>query len=277
MSVPFLDVGGFLGKYNVNNLKEIVELLKKENNDIEIRLNSSMKDFKKYREFFRKEDFEIDNRREQFIVKITSEEDMWKRFHKHTRNDIRKAMKSGLKIILIKKDKRFKDFYSLYSREMKNFGTPQHSFKFFENLFNTKEVIGFNCYKNKKIIGSLILFFTGKFGYVAFNVSNSKYRNLRPNDLLYWKTIRWAIDNKIEELDLGQIEQGAPIGSRARGLFKFKQKWLGKVYERVYFTFPKRNATGKKNKLKKFRNVWRKIPLPVLKILGPKIASGLGI
>jgi len=277
ISVPFLDVGGFLGKYDVNSLKEVIKFLKEGNNNIEIRLNSSMKDFEKYRKFFIREGFGAIGGREQFIVSLTSEENMWKKFHKHTRNDIRKAMKSGLNIVQIEKSVELKKYYSIYVREMRNFGTPQHSFKFFKNLFNTKKVIGFNCYKNKKIIGSLILLFNEKYGYVAFNISDAKYRNLRPNDLLYWETIRWAINNKLEELDLGQVENGAPEGSRARGLFKFKQKWLGEIYERVYFTFPKEESSRKKNQLKKFKSIWRKIPLPIVKILGPKICSELGI
>jgi len=277
ISVPFLDVGGFLGKYDANNLKEVIKLLKQEGRSIEIRLNSSMKDFEKYRKLLKQEEFGEIGGREQFIISLTSEEDMWKRFHKHTRNDIRKAMKSGLQIRPIKDNSELKKFYSLYIQQMRNFGTPQHSFRFFGNLFKSKKVVGFNCYKDKNLVGSLIVFFNGRFGYVAFNVSNSKYRNLRPNDLLYWETIRWAIGNKIEELDLGQVERSALKESRAMGLFKFKQKWLGKIYERIYFTFPKRNNSGGENKLKKFKSIWRKIPLPLVRILGPKICSGLGI
>ena len=277
ISVPFLDVGGFLGKYDTNNLKEVIKLLKQEGRSIEIRLNSSMKDFKKYRKLLEEEEFGEIGGREQFIVNLTSEEDIWKRFHKHTRNDIRKAGKSGLQIAPIKDNSELKKFYSLYLREMRNFGTPQHSYKFFDNLFKSKKVMGFNCYKEKRVIGALIIFFNGKFGYVAFNVSNSKYRDLRTNDLLYWETIRWAINNNIKELDLGQVKKDDSVGSRARGLFKFKQKWLGNLYERIYFVFPKEDLSGKKNKLKKFKSVWRKIPLPIVKVLGPKICSELVI
>jgi len=277
VSVPFLDVGGFLGKYDIKDLKEIVKILKKEGGGIEIRLNSSMKDFEKYRKFFSGEKFGEIGGREQFVISLTSEEDMWNGFHKHTRNDIRKAMKSGLDIVPILGGVELRNFYSLYVKEMRNFGTPQHSFKFFKKLFGSEKVVGFNCYKDKNVIGSLVVFFGGKFGYVAFNVSDAKYRNLRPNDLLYWETIRWAINNGVKELDLGQVEKDAPEGSRASGLFKFKRKWLGKIYERVYFVFPNPDNTGKKNKLKKFRGIWRRLPLPIVKILGPKVCSELGM
>ena len=277
ISVPFLDVGGFLGKYNAKNLKEIIGRLKEKGNSIEIRLNSSMKDFEKYHKFFEREGFGAIGEKEQLIVNLTSEEDMWKRFHKHTRNDIRKAMKSELQVIPIDNDSELKKFYSLYIWEMKNFGTPQHSFKFFNNSFKSEKVIGFNCYKKREMIGSIVVFFNKRFGYVGFNISNVKYRNLRPNDLLYWETIRWAINNKLDKLDLGQVKKDALRGSRSQGLFKFKQKWLGEIYERVYFTFPKRENSKKKNKLKRLRRVWRKIPLPIIKIIGPKICSELGI
>ena len=277
ISLPFLDVGGFLGDYSINVLKKIIDKLKGEK--IEIRLNDSMKDFNKERVILKKAGFSEEGGRQQFIIKLTSEEDMWKKFHKHTRNDIRKAMKSGLEIKKINSFSELKSFYFLYLREMKKFGTPQHSQKFFKNLFDemADNVIGFNCYKNKFLIGSIVIFFHNGRGYISFNVSDVKYRNFRPNDILYWETIKWALKNNIKELDMGQVESDAPDNSRAKGLYKFKEKWLGKLYNRVYFVYPPRGKeVSKKNKLKKFRKIWMRLPLFVVKIIGPKICSGLG-
>lgn len=277
ISLPFLDVGGFLGNYDIKILKQIIKKLKGEK--IEIRLNASMKDFDKEKKMLKKEGFGEVGGRQQFIIKLTSEEDMWKRFHKHTRNDIRKAMKSGLKIIEINNFLEIKRFYSLYLREMKKFGTPQHSQKFFSNLFGemAENIIGFNCYKNKLLIGSIIIFYHNKRGYISFNVSNVKYRNFRPNDFLYWETIKWALNDNMRELDMGQVESDAPEDSRAKGLYKFKQKWLGKLYDRVYFVHPvQKEDNFEKNKLKKLRKIWSKLPLFIVKIIGPKICSELG-
>lgn len=280
ISVPFLDAGGFLGDYNKENLKEIIKKLKKENiTHIEIRINSSFKNFKENKKILSELKFIPDFSKQQFIINLTSEKEMWNKFHKHTRNDIRKSEKSNLVLKKIDDKNELKMFYKLYSKNMKYFGTPQHSYDFFKNLFEmaNKNITGFNCYYENNLAGSIILFYNGKYGYVSYNVSNPKYRQYRPNDFLYWQGIKWSMKNKIKYLDLGQIDKKA-TDERAIGLYKFKRKWLGKEYGRVYFyydLYKKQNKKEKKDKLKKFRSVWKKIP--GTRVIGPKIASQLGI
>ena len=274
ISVPFLDVGGFLGKEDGKVLDE----LKKRYSKIEVRLNKFLENYEEQEKILLKKGFSKIPSKHQFIIGLSSEEEMWKNFHKHTRNDIRKAEKSNLKIKKISGEE-IKKFYKLYLQEMKNFGTPQHSKKFFNNLFEKmkENVYGLNCYYGNKLIGSIIIVFRGKYGYVMFNVSDRKYRDFRPNDLLYWETIKWAIDKKIKFIDVGQVDEDAEKGTHAYGLYKFKNKWLGKVYERVYFTIPKSEEKEKKEKLKKFRKIWSKMPMFLIKIIGPRITREMGI
>lgn len=287
ISFPFLDVGGPLGEFNSKELTELINKLdeKRKIKEIQIRLNELMPGFKKNKKMFLEAGFIEDDSKGQCVVHLTDKEDMWKRFHKHTRNDIRKAESSNLNVKIIKDSVEISRFYRIYLGEMKSFGTPQHSLKFFKTLFNLakENVIGFNCYSDKKVIGSLILFFVGSYAYVAFNVSNPEYRNLRPNDLLYWTTIQWAIEHGIKILDVGQIDKNPEKGSRAEGLAKFKNKWLGKVYTKSYFVYSKvsnkesSKKNGRKDSLKKFRAVWRRLPLIIIKIIGPNICAQLGL
>ncbi len=283
ISLPFLDNGGFLGNYTQEEIKDLLKLLKKEKNirHIEVRLNSSFENIKQDDKIFTNLGFVKDSSKQQSIIKLKSEEKTWKNFHKHTRNDIRKAEKSGLTSRKIKDEQELKKFYKLYAQNMKYFGTPQHSYAFFQNFFKImkENVIGFNCYYKNDLAGSIILFYNGQQGYIPYNVSEPKYRQYRPNDLLYWEMIKLAIKKGVKYLDLGQIDKNSS-DQRAIGLYKFKRKWLGYVYDRIYFYYDlekKEDKKGKKDKLKKFRSTWKKIPSPILKKLGPKIASQLGI
>lgn len=283
ISLPFLDNGGFLGSYNKENIKELIRELKKDEKikHIEVRMNASSENFKKVEKILKDIGFEKEASRQQFIVRLTSEKDLWKRFHKHTRNDIRKAEKSNLKIKEIEDDSELKKFYKLYLKNMKFFGTPQHSYNFFKNLLEIakRNMIGFNCYFKNKLIGSIILFYQGKHGYISYNVSDINYREHRPNDLLYWKTIKWAMKKGIKDIDLGQIDKNSE-DERAIGLYKFKRKWLGETYDRTYFYYSfgrRKENIEKKDKLKKFRTVWKKLPLPIIKIFGPKVASEVAL
>ncbi|MFH1308568.1 MAG: GNAT family N-acetyltransferase [Patescibacteria group bacterium] len=280
ISLPYLDVGGFSGEFDYKDIKKIIEeIKKKEIKHIEVRLNKFLPNYEKTKVALVRAGFQQQKTKQQFILKLTSEEDMWKRFHKHTRNDIRLAMKSDLDMKKIDNVKEMKSFFKLYVKEMRNFGTPQHSFKFFKNMFEIMKPLGLNCYKDGKIIGGLIMLKYKKEAYIMFNISKSKFRKYRPNDLLYWSAIRWAIDHKLKIIDLGQIDKEVEKGTHAHGLYKFKSKWLAELYDRVYFYYSKDQKTsgGNKEMYKGLRGLWRKIPLFGTKIIGPKIAAELGL
>lgn len=289
ISVPFLDVGGFLGEYEEGDVEELISTIRNEKDKvgnlkfIEIRMNELMENFEKDRKKLLDIGFSEDSSKKQIILDITNQDDTWKKFHKHTRNEIRKAEKSGLILKKIDNKDEIKRFYKVYFDEMKNFGTPCHSLKFFTNIFSVmnKKAIGFNCYHEKNLIASIILFHESERAYIAFNVSNPKYRNFKPNDLLYWEAIKWSIKSGIRYLDFGQIEITDDKNSRAYGLYKFKSKWLGKIYQRSYFYFStaKKEDTFKEKKegYKKFRKTWSKLPGFIIRYLGPKICSQLGV
>ena len=281
--IPFLDVGGFLGLYDSKILNNLIKTMTKDIKNIrhiEVRLNTSLENFDKTRKILLETGFKEEKNKYQFIIPLTSKEDMWERFHKHTRNDIRKAQKSGLKIEKIDNKEELKRFYGLYSKEMRNFGTPQHSYKFFEGLFDImgSDFIGFNCYYQGDIAGSLIAYNYNNHAYISFNVSNPKFRDYRPNDFLYWTAITLLMERGVKNIDMGQVEKDSPAGSHAHGLYKFKAKWLGELHERLYFYLSKENGETKedKNRYKRFRNIWKHLPLFVIKKIGPKICSELG-
>ena len=74
ISVPFLENGGFLGMIDKKSLKELKEkiledLRNKNIKNIEIRLNSSMKDFERIRGIFNRLGFDEDSSKRKFIIK----------------------------------------------------------------------------------------------------------------------------------------------------------------------------------------------------------------
>lgn len=284
ISLPFLDVGGIFGKVDNNKIKKFKEQCFKEKNlrYIEIKLNESQSDFDKNKNFLEKEGFEKKDSKEQFYIQVENPDIKWKKFHKHTRNEIRKAKKSGLNIKIIRNKKELKKFYKLYFREMKRFGTPCHSRQFFYNLLEhfKKDFFGVNCYFNNELIASGIMIFEKKISYLWFNVSNPKYRIYKPNDLIYWTMIKEAFKKNVDLIDAGQVDSNSE-NERERGLLKFKEKWIGKRYKKNIFYYSKdillTNKEEKKNRLKGLRTIWKKLPSPIIKLIGPKVTSELGV
>lgn len=268
ISLPFLDI---------INIERILNEDLLDEGEFEIRISEGNKNIELIRKTLTDKGFKEKDVKGHIVSELTDEENFWERFHKHTRNDIRKAEKSELAVKRIYSKQELENFYNLYLTEMKNFGTPQHSFRFFENCkeIMKESFVGWNCYNGEHLIGSIILFLNKDYAYVPFNVSDGKFRASRPNDILYWEAIKWCIKNRIKFLDLGQIDLDYQKNSREESLLKFKRKWLGKEYRRIYFTRGFSIDSEKKGRLKRFRVIWKRLPKFVIKFFGPKFCSQL--
>ncbi len=284
ISQPFVDNGGFAGQPTEGIAKALLEAIQRDYSPkrIEIRLNTSMPNYSASGKSLLAAGFSKESRRHQFILELKRAEELWNGFDKHVRNDVRKAEKSGLEIREISAGSELDSFYSLYSRAMHDFGTPQHSRAFFENLWKhlapKKMIKGLNCYAGgdgNRLAASIIGYCFNKRVYIIYNVSSPEHRAARPNDLLYWNFIEWSARNGFKTFDLGQAEAGAQPGSRAHGIFKFKEKWGGKLFERPYFTYPPRSA-GAAGKLRLFSGIWRLLPAVLAHKTGPWLCSQLG-
>jgi len=195
-------------------------------------------------------------------------EDIWKSLDKKVRNSIRKAEKSNVKIVEGSK-KDLEEFYRLYLSTMKKLGSPPHSFKFFENVFkfcsNNVKLL-FAVYENKKI-AAIIFFLYNKKIYYWKNVSDLKFIDLRPNDLLIYKIIEWGQKKNYESLDLGRSRMNG-------GGFLFKSRWGAKMSELKYYyrLFKEVEIPDPEEEKYKFLGkLWGILPTFLIKRLGPKI------
>lgn len=289
ISQPFLDFGGPFGEISPNFISDCIGNLKEKYNfieKIEIRLNNFSPDYKKREDALLKLGFKKEFKKNQVILNLEEENLLFDKFSRITRKGIKKAEKSGLEMREIDNKLELDSFYELYVRKMRDFGTPQHSYDFFENFMRDfkNNLKGLNCYKEGKLISSLIVFHSRDYMYAAYNLSESQFLVYQPNDLLHWEMIKWAIKRGIRFFDIGQCDASAEEGTHAAGIYRFKNKWGGKLYDKFYFYLDlskKSNEIGKESdtglKYKKAIGIWKKIPLPIVKKIGPKIASQLAL
>ncbi len=288
ISQPFSDFGGPKGEFDKKFLLEVIKDIKGkfkgQITHIELRLNNFSEEYPEIEKLLFEQGFKKESgNKHQFILRLTNEENLWNTFDRITRKGIKKAKKSELELKDITNEKELKRFYKLYLKNMKKFGSPQHSYSFFLNLLKylKDNFKGINCYKKEKLIASLISFYTKDYMCAAYNSSEHEYLKYQPNDLLHWEMIRWAIQKGIKYFDFEECEIDAKKGTHAAGLYRFKAKWKGELYERPYFYYyfkkRKRDYIKKKNNLKKYRSVWSKLPFPIIKLIGPKICSELGV
>jgi len=167
-----------------------------------------------------------------------SEEEIMEGLHKDARWGVRRAIKEGLIVEELKNNRDWKEIYEIYKNTIKAGGATPDSI---EKIKKDTKVLFLCKYKNKIIaFAGIELNENVPTLYIAGSVP--EYRNLQPNNLLYWNCILWCKKKGFKKLDLG----GWQINAREhlQGVNKFKEKWGEKIYFKRDYPFHK--AVGRK-------------------------------
>jgi FemAB-related protein (PEP-CTERM system-associated) len=199
-----------------------------------------------------------------------SSESLWKSFKSKLRSQIRKSMKEGVEA-RIGGRALLDHFYHVFSINMRDLGSPLHSKKMVRGVLEafpeeSKIVV---VYKNKRPVAcSLVV----GFHHVLENPWASalrEYSKLAPNMLLYWSMLEYACDNGYTRFDFGR-------STPYEGTYRFKLQW-GTEPHPLYWTYL--SVDGKpivadireKWKFERAISVWKKSPVGLTKVIGPRI------
>jgi len=218
------------------------------------------------------EDDPVDRRYIHSVLKIPGDTgSTWQRLNKNRRKKVRKAWNNGLSAEVSESKKALPDFYYLYTRNMRNLGTPVHSMKFFRQVVHElpgKTRIILVRRQGKSIAGTLLLQDDTNL-ICGWGASLKEYLWYEPNDLLYWEIVQYACQQGMAEVDFGR----SLIGS---GSALFKKEWgakeLGLEYRYLLNGVQMSpNISSSNPSYARWAGIWRRLPLPVADILGPPI------
>ena len=199
----------------------------------------------------------------------TGAESVWKSWQSKIRNNVRKAMKLGIKVE--RGSHLLDDFYSLLALNMRRLGTPVHNKKFYQNIIQEfpEGATLFVAKISDQPVATAITVGFKKHIQAYISASLSDFVHLKPNELLYWEIIQYACDRGYQYLDFGR-------STWESGTFEFK-KHLGASPMPLYYeyylnrskTIPRIHQANRNYKLA--IAVWRRLPLAVTKALGPHL------
>ncbi len=201
-------------------------------------------------------------------------EQLWTGFNAKVRNQVRKAEKSGLSISWHRAE-GLRDFYNVFSINMHALGSPVHSFKLFEEILkrfdhNAKLIL---VRQEGRIVGGALCLFFKKTVLVPWASSLLAYRSLCPNNLMYWEAIRWSCENGFRRFDFGRSSPGS-------GTYRFKKQW-GAVEEALHWESGLKDQAGSAMinaddpRYGAVTALWRKLPLSLTRLIGPRIRGRL--
>jgi len=201
------------------------------------------------------------------------EEKIWSRFEKCKRNGVRKAIKMGVTWEEIENKDGLESYYTLFLKTMREHGTPPHSFKFFERMYDVLAPRGwmkiYVAYINRIPINGIIFFPFNKNILYWSAVSDIDHRNLCGGDLLLWEAIKWGMKNGFEVFDLGRTRKESGVYLYKKG-YNAAEKKLRDLF---LFRGKKDLVHPDKLRYRVFEKIWEMLPSPIANSLGPKIRS----
>lgn len=201
-------------------------------------------------------------------------ERQWAAFDSKLRNQIRKSQKNGLRFQLGRVE-LLSSFYDVFSRNMRDLGTPVYSKRFFSNVleaFPTSTMIGIVFHDERAIAAGLISWFKNRME-VPWASSIREYNALCPNHLLYWELMQFAIGKGLTQFDFGRSTPN-------EGTYNFKKQWgaLPLQLNWQYVMDAGRELPDISPHNPKYElaiRAWQRLPLAISKALGPHIVRNI--
>jgi FemAB-related protein (PEP-CTERM system-associated) len=162
-------------------------------------------------------------------------------------------------------------FYRMFSESMRHHGTPVYPRLFLEEIldrFPSSTHLFFVHHEGRPVAGVLNLLFRD----VIMPFYAGADRSVRPrgvDDYMYLSILRWGRENGFRTFDFGRSKRGT-------GAYAFKARWgmtevpLAYQYHLVRAKeLP--NVSPANPKYQALIEIWKRLPLPLTRILGPRI------
>jgi serine/alanine adding enzyme len=163
------------------------------------------------------------------------------------------------------------DFYKVFAINMRDLGSPVHSIELMRRVLgefpeHARIIV---VYKSDRPVASaLVIGFNGMLRN-PWASSDRRFASMSPNMLLYLRILEFGCDNGYQVFDFGRSTQG-------EGTYKFKEQW-GAVPAPLHWyliSLDGKAPEPEKSGAEMFETAmycWKKLPLAVTKIVGPRV------
>jgi serine/alanine adding enzyme len=201
-------------------------------------------------------------------------DEQWQALPPERRNRVRKAEKAGMVARPIGLQ-ALSDFYAVWSRNMRDLGSPAHGRGFFESVLSEfADQTSLLCiFSESRPVGAALLIEFKRKLAVPWVSSLRSHFHSHPNDLLYWAAMRHAIDRSDEVFDFGRSTEGS-------GNCTYKLRWGAEPqplywhYEGISVSHPELPSDDRLRYRLAVR-VWQQLPVWLANRIGPSVRRNL--
>ena len=201
-------------------------------------------------------------------------DELWKGFDAKVRNQIRKGEREG--ITVDQGEAELADaFCRVYVRTMRDLGSPPHSLRFFRLVVEHFAAASrlFVARLGQEIVAASFTLTDAVATRVPWAASDWRFRSSNANMLIYWHMLKSACERGSNCFDFGR-------STRDSGTYRFKRQWgAEEVPLHWHYVLPPGAAVPDvRPDSPKYRlavAVWRRLPLGVVRALGPRLIAKL--
>ena len=267
VSLPFLNIGGIL-----TDSADAADAILDESKAL------AQKEKLRYVELRQRHpvpaDLPVSDRKVVSVISLKGGADaVFARLHQNVRNKIRKSSKN--KVVIEKGPGGLGDFYSIYSRNLRDLGTPVISMRFFEKIMEyfPGEAEIYTARREGELIGAKLVFFDGHTCYFVWAAARKDRLQYAPVQALNWAAIGDACEKGCAEVDLGRSTKDSSHQN-------FKKYWGVEVHPLpwTYQLISDTRMPGLNPDNPKFAmavRIWRRLPLCLTRFIGPSLARRL--
>ena len=216
-------------------------------------------------------------RKVRMVRELPEDLDLLRRsFRAKLRSQIRKPIKEGL-FVRVGGLELMRDFYRVFAENMRDIGSPVHSKRFLESVVanNCGTARIFVVYLGHEALGgSVTLGFNGVLSN-PWASSLRRFSRLSPNMLLYWSMLKYACENGYRTFDFGRSTVG-------EGTYRFKEQWGARPEPLYWYRFARADGKGPalhgdSGWMSRAVEIWKRLPVPVTEVLGPRIRRHISL
>jgi FemAB-related protein (PEP-CTERM system-associated) len=194
---------------------------------------------------------------------------LWRQIDGKVRNQVRKAERSGLRLE-VDGPKFLDPFYECFAANMRDLGSPVHGRAFFRAIFESfgDDARTVLVRQGERVLGGLVALSFKDRLVVPWASTLREHRALCPNMLLYWGILRRACEEGFAWFDFGRSTRGS-------GTYRFKRQW-GAIEEPLFWYSISLGGSqsapaGNERHRALLADLWRRLPFPVSRWLGPRL------
>lgn len=267
VSVPYLNYGGVVSTYpnlHAHLIQELAHIRTSLNlKYIEIRsIHPNLSDV-------------VSTKKSSMILLLPkTNQDLEKQLGSKLRAQYKKAESYEPKFIIGKID-LLDDFYSVFSQNMRDLGTPVYHKCWFENILKHPDIASHIVivYIHEKAVSAGFLIKTGSIMEIPWASTLISANQFNANMWMYRKILGFAIEQSCDFFDFGRSTKDA-------GTFKFKKQWGAQPYQHYWYMITDENSPPPQlnpdnPKLKLLIAIWKRLPVWLTRIIGPAIIKGI--